>query len=35
MAFGVIKHHIFRDFILYIYPALLPFFAKIGKTIRR
>lgn len=35
VALRVVEHHTFRDLISYICPAVLPFFAKTGKTIRR
>lgn len=35
VALSMVEHHTFRDLILYIYPALRPFFAKTGNTIRR
>lgn len=35
VAFSVIEHHTFRELILYICPALQPFFVKAGNTIRR
>jgi hypothetical protein len=35
VALSVIEHHTFRELVVYICPALEPFFVKTGKTIRR
>jgi hypothetical protein len=35
VALSVVEHHTFRELVVYICPALEPFFVKTGKTIRR